>query len=389
MEKADIIKQLAMNFRRLINQKNLSNAEVAEKCGISPATVSKILNSQVSITVTMLISICKGLDISPQDMLAGIIKKPSTSQKTLKNDAEELFAGVLSINHKRMACIKNKQGKIIGTSELIGDLDLAETIPSVFTRIVESINTALDLDKNQDDAVLKAMHLAVVVQSYEFEDTKKRFEHYLQRHFKSVHVLADWQITYFAAFPTNTSGISLVVDKGVSLSYEQNGKLKKLGGWKFPIYDLGGENWLGLTAVRHAIDAYEGHVPMSQLAKDVLSKFGGKIEKILETFFKTEKNPDVYCLFAETLLMDYFLEEEISQQIVQEGFSWVNKLVKKADQLIGKERKLLISGSLATIYQKFLPIHRLMQSIETEDKTQVLSDIARAGEKNVEQGSNS
>ena len=376
MEKADIIKQLAINFRRLINQKNLSNAEVAEKCGISPATVSKILNSQVSITVTMLISICKGLDISPQDMLTGIIKKPSTSQKTLKNDAEELFAGVLSINHKRMACIKNKQGKIIGTSELIGDLDLAETIPSVFARIVESINTALDLGKKQSDAALKAMHLAVVVQSYEFEDTKKRFEYYLQRYFKSVQVLADWQITYFAAFP-NASGISLVVDKGVSLSYEHNGKLKKLGGWKFPIYDLGGENWLGLTAVRHAIDAYEGHISMSQLAKDMLSKFGGKIEKILETFFKTEKNPDVYCLFAEILLTDYFLEEEISQKIVQEGFSWVNKLVKKADQLIGKERKLLISGSLATIYQKFLPTHRLMQSIETEAKTQVLSDIAK------------
>jgi len=253
---------------------------------------------------------------------------------------------------------------------------LAETIPSVFDRIIESLDKALVNYKDEHENYLKITHLTVVVQSYEFEDTRRKFENYLKKYFKSVNVLSDWQITYLAFFKKR-QGISLVVDKGVSISYQHNGELKKLGGWKFPIYDLGGENWLGLMAIRHTIEAYEGYVLMSDLAKDVLSKFDGKIEKILETCFKSEKNPDVYCLFAEILLRNYLTGDETSKKIVGDGFALINKLIEKVDETVGEKRNIVLNGSLSKIYKSFLPETRLIKSIGSEKRVEILADIAR------------
>ena len=164
------------------------------------------------------------------------------------------------------------------------------------------------------------------MQSYEFEDTRIRFINYASRLFQQVIILPDWQITYMKAFGKR-EGISLVVEKGASLSYRHNDQLKKIGGWKFPVYDLGGENWLGVETIKHTIEAFEGFVPMSKLAHNVLAKFNGKIERITEVCFKGNKDTDIYSLFTETLLYNYFIGDQAAKNIVENGFEKVNALI--------------------------------------------------------------
>lgn len=376
MEKIKVTEQLANNVRQLMKAMNLSSIELAKRCSISAGTVSKIINGNMSITITLLATICEGLKVPAEVLLEGIIAKdyPVVSVEQESPAMNDLFVAILSINHKRITCIQDKKGNTLGTSELHGDLDLAEPIPSVFSNIVASIDAAL-LGYKSDD-YLKCLHLTVVTQSYEFEKTKEKFKSYLKKYFKSVGIWADWQITYLAAFQ-QSNGISLVVDKGISLSYRQNGEIKKLGGWKFPIYDLGGENWLGLTVIRHAIEAYEGHVPMSNLAKEILTKFDWKIGNILEFCFKTDKNPDVYCTFYNMLLHSYLTGDEAAKKIVTEGFGFINKLIKKTDETLREKRKIAINGSLTTLYSNLLPQSRLVKPIALEKNLDVLLDIAK------------
>ncbi|HXU27166.1 MAG TPA: helix-turn-helix domain-containing protein [Bacteroidia bacterium] len=376
MEKKQVLTTIANNVRTLMNQAGLSSTALARKCKISVGTISKIINGNMSITIPMAVTLAEGLGVDMDLLLKslvvnkindGDVKKPEPKK------SEQFFIGILSINNKRYTCIKNYVGKIIGSSELEGGLDLAETTGSLIHLINESIYEALP-NANSDRDKLKYARLNLVTQSYEFEDTRNRFVLFTKKYFKDVLLIPDWQITYLAAFK-NEQGISLVTDKGVSLSYMHNESLRKLGGWKFPVYDLGGENWLGVETIRHTIEAAEGYSPMTKLAHTVLTKCSGKIEKITETCFKGTKDPDIYCLFTEILLRSYYTGDDAAKTIIESGFKAINRSIERVDNILGKQLRISINGSLADIYKEFFAKNRLIASSTDAEKVELLSDI--------------
>ena len=378
MEKKQILSVIAENLRDLMNRKQLSNVALARKCKVATGTISKIINGDMSVSVPIVAALAEGLEVDLSELLKGIAVKKANAHDNAKlkiKDSDRIFMGILSINNKRFTCIKDYSGNVIGTSELEGGLDLTETSGNLIQSIRESIDKALPKVQN-NDAFLKYATLNLVPQSYEFEDTRHKFIHFAKRYFKDVLLLPDWQITYLATFKKN-DGISLVTDKGVSLSYMHNGTLKKLGGWKFPVYDLGGENWLGVETIRHTIEAAEGYTPMSALAHNVLAKFNGKIEKITETCFKGAKNDDIYCLFAESLLKSYFIGDKAAKEIIDRGFKAVYKGIAKVDEILGKKVKITINGSLTDIYKGFFKKERLVTSSSDAEKAKLLADVTK------------
>lgn len=375
MEKKQIVDVIADNLRTLMNSENTSINELARRCQVSTGTISKILNGNMSITIPMAMKIAEGLDVDISVLLQGLIdQKPTTL--TLRQDAEhheQLNIGILSINNRRITCVQDSNGTIVGRSELEGGLDLVETSGSLMQRIQDAIFSALEKNNINKNRIRQA-NLNLVTQSYEFEDTKHRFINFAKKQYRNVRILSDWQITYLSTFKDNP-GISLIVDKGVSLSYRHNNALKKLGGWKFPVYDLGGENWLGVETIRHTIEAKEGYVPMSKLAHSVLAKFGGKIETITETCFKTSSGADIFCLFTETLLRAYFTKDPIAEAIIKKGFALIQQSIHRADDIIGLETKIAINGSLTDIYKPMIKKSRLIESANDNEKTKLLASI--------------
>ncbi len=375
MEKEKIAAIIAKNIQHLMNQHSLSSSELARKSKISTGTVSKILHGSMSISVPMAITIAEGLEIPITELLKGLIQEESNidARPLDSKQTNEHFIGIMSINNRRFTCIKNQEGLVMGRSEIEGVLDLTETSGNLYSSIKESIKEALLEDQQIN---LKNTRLNLVTQSYEFEDTRQKFKIFMEKYFKEVTLLPDWQLTYWAAFGKE-EGISLVVDKGVSLSYMYTGSLKKLGGWKFPVYDLGGENWLGVETIRHTIEAFEGYIPMSDLAQNVLAKFNGKLESIIETCFKGAKDPDVYCLFADVLLRAYFIGLPEAKDIVKKGFQMVYRSVERADNILKKEVKISLNGALTDIYRNFFNPNRLITPPSNKDKIDLLTDISK------------
>lgn len=376
MDEKQIRQIIASNVLTLMNEQGLSTTEVARKSNISQGAVSRIINAKMNITVPVALGLAKGLGVYVSDILKGV--EDETTQKLAKkiivSASEELSIGILSINNKRITCIKDHAGKVIGTSDLEHGLDLAETSPSLLQLIQESIYKALP-NSSASESKIKHAKLNLVTQSYEFEETRNKFEYFVKKHFKDVLLLPDWIITYLADFQHNP-GISLVTDKGVSLSYMENGKIKKLGGWKFPVYDLGGENWLGVETIRHTVRAAEGYIPMSNLARNVLAKFNGKIEKITETCFKGADS-DIYCLFAEPLLRSYFTKDKAAKAIIEHGFQLIYESIERVDNIIGKQFKIAMNGSLTDIYKPFFKKERLMKPSSESDKASLLANISK------------
>lgn len=377
MEKQKVIKIVADNIRDIMNSKGISNPELARRINGSSGTISKVVNGKMAITIPMAVLFAEGLDVALSEITNGLelelgIKK---RVKTSVPREQQLSIGVLSINNKRICCVKNKiGGDILGQSELETGLDLAETSSSLIQMIKEAIFTALK-GKNISTRDFRESHLKLVTQSYEFEDARYKFISFAKKHFKDVLLIPDWQITYLTAFKKG-QGISLVTDKGISLSYLDDHQLKKIGGWKFPVYDLGGENWLGDETIKHTIEAREGYIPMTGLARMVLSKFNGKIERITEACFKGA-NADVYSTFCDILLRAFFTGDEAAKELISRGFESVKRTVDVADKNIGQKLKIAIHGSLAGIYKPFFEEGRTMASPNDVEKVQLLVDITR------------
>ena len=377
MEKQQLLTTVAANVVKLMKQQKIKdNAELARRSGIATGTISKIFKGTMNISLELVVKLALGLNVRISQVLEGIdLSEIEEKVEELEPCAsEQLSIAILSINNKRVTCIKNAAGSVVGTLELEGGLDLTETSGNLLNLIQEAIKKALPDDK---DIVSKLEHakLNLVTQSFEFEDTRVKFVSFAKKYFKDVILIPDWQLTYFVDFK-DEPGISLVIDKGVSLSYMTDGKLRKLGGWKFPVYDLGGENWLGVETIRHTIEAVEGYIPMTPLASSVMAKFNGKIEKITETCFKGA-HPDIYCTFTEPLLRNYFTGEPSAKAIIEKGFHSIFKLVERADTIIGKSLKITINGSLADIYKPFFNPERLISPSSDTVKGCLLADITR------------
>lgn len=371
MEKKEILDIIAKNVRRLMNEQDLSINELARRCHVSTSTVSKVIHAKMSLTVPLAVGFANGLGVDLSQLMAGLVSAKPVVEK--KKAAVTFFIGILSINHQRITCIHDHKKSVIASSQLEGSLDLADTTGFVITQIEEAIQAAIASSSIKDFS-LKQAQLNLVAQSYEFEDKRQKFINSADRLFASVNVLSDWQLTYLSAFPKK-NGISLIVDKGISLSCMQDNVIKKLGGWKYPVYDLGGENWLGQQTIRHTIEAVEGFVAMSSLAHAVIAKFNGKLEKLTEACFKSEFNPAMYPLFSEMLLRAYHEKDKAAEKIIQDGFAHVEKLVRHAQTVFDVEGPIALNGSLSKIYKPYFKGVNFKKTLSIDAKANFLVGI--------------
>ena len=360
-----------------MNAANLSSVELARRCHISTGTISKILQGKMSISVAMAMTLAEGLQIDVTQLFRHLIVEKTVDIGACEQDEQALCIGIISIRNSRLTCIKNKYGNVLGISTLSGGLDLAESSIFILNKIIESIRISLKEFPtiiNNLEYILSVSSINLVTQSYEFENTRRKFKSFISKTFKQVNLMADWQISYLANF-SKQNGISLITDKGVSLSYMHDNKLRKLGGWKFPVYDLGGENWLGVETIKHTIDAVEGHVPMSSLAQTVMAKFGGKIETITEYCFKGTKDPDVYCHFSAILLQAYWGQDIVAKSLIIRGFEVIQRIIDRVDKVTNVSLPITMMGSLMDIYKTFIHPSRLLESVSDEYKTELLSSL--------------
>lgn len=375
MDKHTILNIIADNLRRLMNEKEISSTALARRCDMSTGTISKIINGNMSITIPLAMNLAEGLAVDVSELLHGLANEKIENTHPDTTPEDQLSIGVMSIDSKRITCIKEHDGKIIGQSDLEGGLDLAETNSSLYQAIQEAIFAAID-DTELNRQRIKQAKLNLVMQSYEFEESKNKFLMFAERYFHTVNLLSDWQISYFSTFNGKNPGISLIIDKGVSLSYMESNTLKKLGGWKFPVYDLGGENWMGVEVIRHTVNVFEGYEPKTELAHALLSKFNGKIEKITEVCIKGGKNTDIYSLFADTLITQHLRGDLAAIKIIEKGFHLIYRSIERIDEIVGKKLPITINGSLASFYIPFLDKERIIPCVKNTKKAELLASIS-------------
>ena len=68
------ISNLGIHIRQLREQKNISQQDLANDCGISKSQIARIEVAKINTTVRTLVKIANALDIKPKDLLDFSIK---------------------------------------------------------------------------------------------------------------------------------------------------------------------------------------------------------------------------------------------------------------------------------------------------------------------------
>jgi N-acetylglucosamine kinase-like BadF-type ATPase len=113
------------------------------------------------------------------------------------------------------------------------------------------------------------------------------------------------------------------------------------------------------------------------LSDEILARYDGKIEAIVEACFKGEKDSDIYCIFAEILIHCYYKNDKDSKDIILSGVEEAKKLVKRAEEILCCKVKITINGSLSTIYRQYFDKHVLIEPSTNAEKVKLLAGITR------------
>lgn len=74
-------KNVAKNIKALRRQRGLTQAEVAEKTGVTTAHISHIEIGKGTISLPLLIEMCKVMRVTPNDILVGEFSTPNSGSK--------------------------------------------------------------------------------------------------------------------------------------------------------------------------------------------------------------------------------------------------------------------------------------------------------------------
>ncbi|WP_111978789.1 N-acetylglucosamine kinase [Algibacillus agarilyticus] len=139
---------------------------------------------------------------------------------------------------------------------------------------------------------------------------------------------------------TGSCGVSLIDDQTLMF-----------GGHGFGLGDKGSGAWIGLTAVQHVLEAFDGIAAPTQLSELILNKLNvSDPYAIIERL--TKAPPAAYGQLAPLVFQAATLDDAVAQSILRDGGHYISALARKL--LATNPPRLSILGGLAHLMQDWL-----------------------------------
>lgn len=68
-EKAEILKTIADNIRKIRNEKKISQQELSDTINVAKSTIQRIEGATLNPTITVVVKICEALEVSVEEVL--------------------------------------------------------------------------------------------------------------------------------------------------------------------------------------------------------------------------------------------------------------------------------------------------------------------------------
>jgi N-acetylglucosamine kinase-like BadF-type ATPase/DNA-binding Xre family transcriptional regulator len=349
----NIFKGIRENINDIMeeNHVDLTPKKLAEKSNISYSTLAPILRGERDFRISNLIALTQALNTSPNELLQGLYKPQSKRFNNPDINSPKYYVILVT-------------GFGLTYCRLINQTDhtIENTIYQFPLACTDEPNHAIDKIK----MIISKFH-----QEIEYEDTflyisilgcehvfgREHIRNHLNKVFDHVILEPDW-MPIFSSQLINQKGILISVSNGATIVYSnKEGDITKLQGYSFPISDEGGNLWLGCEAIKHAINVKEGVESRSMLSDKILSLVNSDLNLLATKAYDT---PYEFFVEVSTIVKELSTKKDMAYQIVKRGFEKLWGRIKGIDEKSGESLPVYLAGSLAYIYEDFVPKDRLV-----------------------------
>jgi len=146
-------------------------------------------------------------------------------------------------------------------------------------------------------------------------------------------------------------GIVAILGTGTAYIVRQQERIHSVGGWGFPLSDLGSGARLGQSLLQECLLVHDGIHPRSRLTTDVLDEFSNNPDNLVE--FAWTAKPGDFGKYAPRIFQYAANGDETARMLLERSAGYVSETL---DMLIaqGAERISLLGG-MAPLYVEWLP----------------------------------
>lgn len=168
--------------------------------------------------------------------------------------------------------------------------------------------------------------------------------------FAEITLLTDAHTACLGAHQGRAGGI-VILGTGSCAVFYNGHRFKTLGGWGFPVSDQGSGAWLGLHALRYALQAHEGLLPASALTHQLMQSFNHNGVEV--TAWMDAALPRDYGHFARYVIEAAQQQDSVAIQLMQTLADDVTPILN-AMQQHGVAR-IALMGGIAPFVRAYLP----------------------------------
>lgn len=194
----------------------------------------------------------------------------------MANLIRHLFIGVDGGATKTIVRVEDENGGLLGV-EAGDSANIRLSVAQAWASIMAALNKTLM--KQQIDLAKVRMHAVMGLAGSEVREAYEAFLA-VAHPFESLEVMSDAAIACVGAHQGKDGAIIIAGTGSIGFQIE-NGQTTRVGGWGFPHDDEGGGAWLGLCAVRLALQSLDGRLPASPLSDAVYQHFKCKQDEFV------------------------------------------------------------------------------------------------------------
>ena len=268
---------------------------------------------------------------------------------TVTDTAAPLFLGIDGGGTRCRARICDADGHRLGEG-IAGSANTRLGLDKVFAEIKHACQQALSAAGLADNT-LGQLHAGLGLAGLALKSEQQKLQQF-QHPFKSMVANTDAYIACLGAH-AGDDGAVLILGTGSCGCGIVDSQIFNLGGWGFQLTDQGSGAQLGLTAIRHALWAFEGMQPTTALSQAIMAKFDHDPEQAV--LWADQARPADYAALAPLVFEHATQNDVLAQSLLAQTASAAADLIRTLIKRGAPTITLL--GGLSALLTPYLPDH--------------------------------
>ena len=185
--------------------------------------------------------------------------------------------------------------------------------------------------------------------------------------FGSIAVASDAITTLLGAHQGRPGAIIAIGTGSIGAVLKPDGVQQIIGGWGFPSGDEASGAWIGILAINHVQQVFDGRTPTSLLATSIIQHCGGdgtdKNDHDSVLAWLAKANQSMYAQLAPFVFLRA-MDDEVARNMLHKAGNEIAKMALALDA--SEQLPLALCGGLAQVLKDYLPQTLQLRTVPPE-----------------------